>query len=43
MDTVLTEPVEITDAIKELVDKETSDWGVDVESVNIHKWNCPPR
>ena len=41
MDTVLTERVEIMDAIKELVDKETSDWGVDVESIKIQEMELP--
>jgi regulator of protease activity HflC (stomatin/prohibitin superfamily) len=41
MDTVLTERVEIMDAIKELVDKETSDWGVDIESIKIQEMELP--
>jgi len=41
MDTVLTERLEIAEAIKEIVDNETSDWGVDVESIKIQELELP--
>lgn len=43
MDAVLTERVAIADAIKEIVDKETNSWGVDIESIKIQELNCPLR
>ncbi len=41
MDSVLTERVVIAEAIKEIVDTETSDWGVDVESIKIQEVELP--
>jgi len=41
MDTVLTERLQIAEAIKEIVDNETSDWGVDVESIKIQELELP--
>lgn len=35
MDVVLTERESIAQSIKEIVDSETSGWGVDVESIKI--------
>jgi len=41
MDTVLMERTEIADAIREIVDAETSDWGVDIESIKIQELELP--
>ncbi len=41
MDSVLTERIQIAEAIKEIVDNETSDWGVDVESIKIQELELP--
>ena len=41
MDAVLTERVAIADAIKEIVDKETNSWGVDIESIKIQEFELP--
>jgi regulator of protease activity HflC (stomatin/prohibitin superfamily) len=41
MDAVLTERVAIADAIKEIVDKETNSWGVDIESIKIQELELP--
>ncbi|NLW73134.1 MAG: slipin family protein [Chloroflexi bacterium] len=41
MDAVLTERLQIADAIKEIVDKETNSWGVDIESIKIQELELP--
>jgi regulator of protease activity HflC (stomatin/prohibitin superfamily) len=41
LDFVLTEREKIADAIKKIVDTETSDWGVDVESIKIQEIELP--
>lgn len=41
MDSVLTERVEIAESIKQIVDAETSGWGVDVESIKIQEVELP--
>ncbi len=41
MDTVLTERERIAEDIKEIVDAETSGWGVDVESIKIQEVELP--
>ena len=41
MDAVLTERVQIAESIKEIVDNETSDWGVDIESIKILELEVP--
>ncbi len=41
MDSVLTERVQIAESIKEIVDAETSGWGVDVESIKIQEVELP--
>jgi regulator of protease activity HflC (stomatin/prohibitin superfamily) len=41
MDFVLTEREQIADSIKEIVDSETSGWGVDVESIKIQEVELP--
>ncbi len=41
MDTVLMERKQIADAIREIVDAETSDWGVDIESIKIQELELP--
>ena len=41
MDAVLTERVQIAESIKEIVDNETSDWGVDIESIKIRELEVP--
>ncbi len=41
MDTVLMERLQIAEAIKEIVDAETSDWGVDIESIKIQELELP--
>ena len=41
MDSVLTERVAIAESIKEIVDKETSYWGVDIESIKIQELELP--
>ncbi len=41
MDTVLMERVQIAEAIREIVDAETSDWGVDIESIKIQELELP--
>jgi regulator of protease activity HflC (stomatin/prohibitin superfamily) len=41
MDTVLMERKQIADAIREIVDTETSDWGVDIESIKIQELELP--
>ena len=41
MDAVLTELVQIAESIKEIVDNETSDWGVDIESIKIQELEVP--
>jgi regulator of protease activity HflC (stomatin/prohibitin superfamily) len=41
MDTVLMERVQIAEAIREIVDIETSDWGVDIESIKIQEMELP--
>ncbi len=41
MDTVLMERLRIADAIREIVDTETSDWGVDIESIKIQEMELP--
>jgi len=41
MDSVLTEREEIAKAIQEIVDAETSDWGVDVEAIKIQEVELP--
>ena len=41
MDNVLTEREQIADSIKQIVDAETSGWGVDVESIKIQEVELP--
>ncbi|MBM3130027.1 MAG: slipin family protein [Chloroflexi bacterium] len=41
MDFVLTEREQIADSIKKIVDTETSNWGVDVESIKIQEIELP--
>ncbi|MFU8827034.1 MAG: slipin family protein [Brevefilum sp.] len=41
MDTVLMERLQIAEAIREIVDMETSDWGVDIESIKIQEMELP--
>jgi regulator of protease activity HflC (stomatin/prohibitin superfamily) len=41
MDNVLTEREQIANSIKEIVDAETSGWGVDVESIKIQEVELP--
>jgi regulator of protease activity HflC (stomatin/prohibitin superfamily) len=41
LDQVLTERQEIAEAIKEIVDAETSGWGVDVEAIKIQEVELP--
>jgi regulator of protease activity HflC (stomatin/prohibitin superfamily) len=41
MDTVLMERLEIAEAIREIVDAETSDWGVDIVSIKIQEMELP--
>lgn len=41
LDFVLTEREKIADAIKKIVDDETSDWGIDVESIKIQEIELP--
>lgn len=41
MDTVLTERENIAEAIKQIVDSETSGWGVDVESIKVQEVELP--
>lgn len=41
MDFVLTEREKIADSIKEIVDAETSGWGVDVEAIKIQEVELP--
>lgn len=41
MDTVLMERLEIAEAIREIVDTETSDWGVDIVSIKIQEMELP--
>ncbi len=41
MDSVLTERVQVAESIKEIVDNETSDWGVDIESIKIQELELP--
>jgi regulator of protease activity HflC (stomatin/prohibitin superfamily) len=41
MDTVLMERLQIAEAIREIVDVETSDWGVDIESIKIQEMELP--
>ncbi len=41
MDSVLTERLQIAEAIKEIVDNETSDWGVDIISIKIQELELP--
>jgi regulator of protease activity HflC (stomatin/prohibitin superfamily) len=41
MDTVLMERLQIAEAIREIVDGETSDWGVDIESIKIQEMELP--
>jgi regulator of protease activity HflC (stomatin/prohibitin superfamily) len=41
MDSVLTEREQIAEAIKKIVDAETSGWGVDVESIKIQEVELP--
>jgi len=41
MDFVLTEREQIAESIKEIVDSETTDWGVDVESIKIQEVELP--
>lgn len=41
MDSVLMERLQIAEAIKEIVDNETSDWGVDIESIKIQELELP--
>lgn len=41
MDFVLTEREQIANSIKEIVDSETSGWGVDVESIKIQEVELP--
>ena len=41
MDTVLMERLKIAEAIREIVDAETSYWGVDIESIKIQELELP--
>ncbi len=41
MDAVLMERLQIAEAIKEIVDAETSYWGVDIESIKIQELELP--
>lgn len=41
MDSVLMERIQIAEAIREIVDAETSDWGVDIESIKIQELELP--
>ncbi len=41
MDFVLTEREQVAESIKEIVDSETSGWGVDVESIKIQEVELP--
>lgn len=41
MDFVLQEREKVADAIKEIVDSETSEWGLDVESIKIQEIELP--
>lgn len=41
MDSVLTEREQIAEAIKQIVDAETTGWGVDVESIKIQEVELP--
>ncbi len=41
MDFVLTERERIAESIKEIVDSETTSWGVDVESIKIQELELP--
>lgn len=41
MDTVLMERLQIAEAIREIVDVETSDWGVDIVSIKIQEMELP--
>ena len=41
MDFVLTEREQIAESIKEIVDSETTSWGVDVESIKIQELELP--
>jgi regulator of protease activity HflC (stomatin/prohibitin superfamily) len=41
MDTVLMERLQIAEAIREIVDAETSYWGVDIESIKIQELELP--
>lgn len=41
MDNVLTEREQIADSIKQIVDAETSGWGVDVEAIKIQEVELP--
>ena len=41
LDTVLTERDKVADAIKVNVDKDTSEWGVDITSINIQEIELP--
>jgi regulator of protease activity HflC (stomatin/prohibitin superfamily) len=41
LDFVLTEREKIASSIKEIVDAETSDWGVDIESIKIQEIELP--
>ncbi len=41
MDAVLMERLQIAEAIREIVDAETSDWGVDIESIKIQEVELP--
>jgi regulator of protease activity HflC (stomatin/prohibitin superfamily) len=41
MDTVLMERLQIAEAIRDIVDSETSDWGVDIESIKIQELELP--
>ena len=41
MDSVLTEREKIAESIKKIVDEETSNWGVDVESIKIQEVELP--
>ena len=41
LDFVLTEREKIADSIKAIVDKETSGWGVDIESIKIQELELP--
>ena len=41
MDSVLMERLQIAESIREIVDAETSDWGVDIESIKIQELELP--